>query len=110
MKRIKDTFQKSKLPFKKSKLLQNFRSSADIISKYIKLRSNYICNWNVQGINNIIIPLWGLILVDFQRLSFLYKRDNFCGFLFTVFAHQAPSEKGSTLKGKSLLPNSSLLE
>ena len=38
------------------------------------------------------------------------KGDNFCGF---QFAHQFPSEKWSTQKGKNLLPvgvNSSLLE
>ena len=48
------------------------------------------------------------------RLSpILYKGDNFCDILFIFSDKQFPSEKGSTLKGKNLLPmgaNSFLLE
>ena len=36
--------------------------------------------------------------------AILYKGDNFCDFLFTFPTYEAPSEKGSTVNGKSLLP------
>ena len=32
-----------------------------------------------------------------------YKRHNFCVLMFAFFAHQFPSENGSTLKGKHFL-------
>ena len=35
--------------------------------------------------------------------AIIYKAGNFCDFLF-IPAHQIPSEKGSTLKVKNVLP------
>ena len=56
---------------------------------------------------------WGkwILLVVFPQ--FCMREIKFCDFLFSFLAHTDPSEKGSTLKGKNLLPlgaNSFLLE
>ena len=38
-----------------------------------------------------------------------FKGDNFCDFLFAFLHTQFSSEKGSTLKGKNLLPREQIL-
>ena len=50
-----------------------------------------------------------MYLMELDTLCRFWK-DNFCDFLFALLCNKPPSEKGSVLKGKNLLPNSFLLE